>query len=92
VITLKLANRDFPDITKDQLWDHIEEMPDFKEMIFFLENIKLLSHQQEQRFLIFLITKIDEDDVLVFIYFLLTYGSMCISIKKRNSREIMSIL
>ncbi len=33
VITLKLAKRDIPDLTKDQIWDHLEDMPEFKEMI-----------------------------------------------------------
>jgi len=59
VITLKLAKRDIPDITKDQIWDHIEDMPEFKEMILSQENIKLLPHQQESTFMIFLITKKD---------------------------------
>ncbi len=45
MITLKLAKRDIPDITKDQIWDHLEEMPDFKEIILSQENIKLLGRE-----------------------------------------------
>ena len=87
VITLKLAKRDIPDITKDKIWDHIEAMPDFKEMILSQENIKLLPHQQESTFLIFLITKKDlyEDDVLEFMKPLLSGNPITDLVDHRRS-------
>jgi hypothetical protein len=87
VITLKLFKRDIPDITKDQIWDHIEGMPDFKEMILSQENIKLLPHQQESTFLIFLITKIDlyEEDVLEFMKPLLSGNPIADLVDHRRS-------
>jgi len=66
VITLRLRKRNIPDITKDQIWDHLEAMPEFSEMILSQEETRLLPHLQALTFMAFLITNKDllEKDVI----------------------------
>ena len=67
VLRMRLSKREgVPELSRRIIWDHLRQMHELSEMMVAQEAIKLLPHQQNNSFTIFIVTKENrsEEDIL----------------------------